>query len=332
MVMSETETETGEAGDAAPATESKATPPQDDAPIHALATRPKRIGIIAGAGRFPILLAEALKADGHEVVILGVSGAGDPGLARLADRFHWCGVAQIGKAARLFRRENVTVALMAGKVEKKAMYSRFRLLKFRPDWSFLKVWYRRVRDRKDDTLLGAISQFFEDEGIHIEASALYLKDALAPIGPITRRRPSESEERDVAFGFRLAKELGRLDCGQSVCVKEQAVIALEAIEGTDLCIKRAGELCPKKGFTVVKVAKPNQDMRFDVPTIGTTTIRTIAEAGGRCLAVEAGVTLFLDAEDAIAAADEAGIAIVGVRRGPDDGLVTTGDDPAGTTA
>ena len=274
--------------------------------------KPGLIGVIAGMGRFPVLLVERLRADGYEVVVLGLRGVAEPVLEQLAHRFHWCGVAQIGKMARLLQREGVTVAVMAGKVEKKGMNSRFRLLHYRPDFAMLKLWYKTCRDKKDDTILGAFSQFLEGRGIHIRSSALYLEEVLAPEGVMTRRRPNEAEEQDYRFGFQVARELGRLDVGQSVVVREQAVIALEAIEGTDRCIQRAGELCPRGGFTVVKVAKPKQDLRFDVPTIGIQTVEEIIRAGGRCLAVESGITLFLDAEQALKRADEAGLAIVGV--------------------
>lgn len=270
-----------------------------------------RIGLIAGWGRFPFLFADAMRARGWKVVVVGIQGECDPALAQHADAFHWTGVIQVGRMVELLTRERCTIAAMAGKVHKTAMYSRFRILRYRPDLTFLRLWFRALADRKDDTLLGTFARFLEGHGIRLLSSAELCPELLAPRGVLTRRAPTPSERLDLAFGFRIARELGRLDIGQSALIHERAVIALEAIEGTDAAIRRAGGLCPRGGFSLIKVAKPDQDMRFDVPTIGPLTVKTLADAGGSMIAFEADRTLLLDADEAIALADARGVTIVG---------------------
>lgn len=275
-------------------------------------TARERIGIIAGWGRFPILVADALRAQGHEVVVVAIKGEADPALRQHADAFHWTGLIQVGHMVRLLQAERCTTAVMAGKVHKTAMYSRFRVLRYRPDLAFFRLWFRALTDRRDDTLLGTFARFLEEHGIKLLSSAELAPSLLAPRGPLTRRAPTPEEEVDIAYGFRVARELGRLDIGQSALVHERAVLALEAIEGTDAAIRRAGALCPRGGFTLVKVAKPDQDMRFDVPALGPLTVRTLADAGGSVIAYEAHRTLLLDGDEAIATADARGVALVGM--------------------
>ena len=200
---------------------------------------------------------------------------------------------------------------MAGKVTKTVIYTPWRWLSCLPDWRMLRFWYnRRRRDNRDDSiLLGIIAEFAADDIVFTSALDL-CPELLVPAGILTRRPPSAREEADIAFGWELAREMGRLDVGQSVAVKERAVLAVEAIEGTDQAIARAGTLCRAGGFTVVKVAKPQQDMRFDVPTIGCATIETLHQAGGRVLAIEAGKTIVLDLEKTVELANRHGITIV----------------------
>lgn len=274
---------------------------------------PRRIGLLAGAGRFPILFAEAARRQGRQVIALGVEGMAAPELRDVCDRYYSMPLARIGRAIRMFHRHHVKRAVMAGKIEKTVLFQPWRLLRLFPDWRTIHMWLRyAAKDRKDDTLLLAVIREFERDRIYFDSALDFCPELLVKHGFLTRRRPTAAQWQDIRFGWELAKEMGRLDVGQSVAVHDCAVLAVEAIEGTDRAIRRAGELCPRGGFTVVKVAKPNQDMRFDVPTIGMTTIQTLHAAGGRVLAVEAGKTILLDEAEVIAVADKLGIAIVAV--------------------
>ena len=270
---------------------------------------PTRLGLIAGAGRFPILVAEGARRAGLEVVIVGLRGLASPELQSLADKFYWSGVAKLGGWIRIFRREAVTRAILAGSVRKADMYGRFRLLKYLPDWTTIRLWFFTVSDRRNDTLLRAAADEMAARGVILEDSIAYCPESMAAEGVMTTREPSKSQLRDLEFGWRIAKELGRLDIGQAVAVKEQEIIAVEAIEGTDAMIRRAGELCRHGGWTLVKVAKPNQDMRFDVPTVGPETIENLKAAGAAMLVVEAARTLVVDREKVTALADRLGIVI-----------------------
>jgi DUF1009 family protein len=270
------------------------------------------LAIIAGWGRFPFLVAESAKRLGHKTVALGLEGEADPELARHVDVFHRVGIIQLGKMARLIRQEAATLAVMAGGVRKQKMFSRFRILRFRPDLTFLKLWFRALSDKKDATILLAFARFLEEQGARLLPVAEICPELLGPRGPLAGRPASEDEERDLAFGYGVARELARLDIGQTVLVKERAVIAVEAIEGTDAAIRRAGELCRRGGFSLVKVARPAQDMRFDVPTIGPATVDEIARSGGVAIAYEAGRTLILEVEETIQRANARGIVIVGL--------------------
>lgn len=270
---------------------------------------PTRLGLIAGAGRFPILVAEGARRAGLEVVIVGLRGLASPELQGLADKFYWSGVAKLGGWIRIFRREAVTRAILAGSVRKADMYGRFRLLKYLPDWTTIRLWFFTVSDRRNDTLLRAAADEMAARGVILEDSVAYCSESMAAEGVMTAREPSKSQLRDLEFGWRIAKELGRLDIGQAVAVKEREIIAVEAIEGTDAMIRRAGELCRHGGWTLVKVAKPNQDMRFDVPTVGPETIENLKAAGAAMLVVEAARTLVVDREKVTALADRLGIVI-----------------------
>jgi DUF1009 family protein len=269
------------------------------------------IGLLAGSGRFPVLFAEKAKRLGYSVRCVGIRGEAAPELAGLVDRFYWAGVAKLGRMIRLFKRERVQCIVMAGKIHKVALHTPWRLLRYLPDWRGLRFVYghRRPDNRDDSLLLDVIAEFAADSLPVVSALDL-CPELLVGKGVLTIRPPTRAEEADIAFGWELAKEMGRLDVGQSVAVKERAVLAVEAIEGTDRAIARAGELCRSGGFVVVKVAKPQQDLRFDVPTVGCSTIETMRRAGGRLLAVEAGKTILIDPEDTIALADRYGITIV----------------------
>jgi DUF1009 family protein len=225
----------------------------------------------------------------------------DPALRSICDDFQWIGWGSLGKAIKFFRRCGIQRATMAGKFHKVVIYQPGVWRRHLPDWKFIKTFYHyfitHQRDRKDDTLLGALADAFAAEGIIFQPATEFAPDLLVKPGPIAGRPPSAAQQKDIDFGWDIAKQLGRLDIGQSVCVKDRAVLAVEAIEGTDACILRAGQLCKKGGFTVVKVAKPQQDMRFDVPTVGVRTLRTMVAAGARLLAVEGGRTILLDGDE-----------------------------------
>lgn len=259
------------------------------------------IGLIAAWGRYPVVIAEALKRSGYRVSCAAVQRHADPALRDICDHFQWVGAARIGQVVRCFRRHGVTTATMAGKIHKVEMYRPLAWLRYAPDWTTIKTFYphfvSRSADQRDDTLLGAIVQAFADRGIRLAPATDFAEELLVKPGLIAGAPLSPARQADADFGWSMAKEMGRLDVGQSVCVKDRSVIAVEAVEGTDLCIRRAGELCPKGGFTVVKVAKPQQDMRFDVPTVGRGTLETMVAAGASTLVIEADQTILLDEAD-----------------------------------
>jgi UDP-2,3-diacylglucosamine hydrolase len=260
---------------------------------------PEPVGLLAGWGRYPIVVAEAMRRRGYRVIGLGVRDHADPILAELCDEFQWIGLGTVGGAIRRFRRAGVARAVMAGKIHKVMFYRPGWWLRHRPDWVAMRTFYRHfvtgAKDRKDDSLLSALVSAYAAAGIRFEPATDFAPELLVQAGQVAGRALSSKQLRDVEFGWELAKQMGRLDIGQTVCVKDQAVLAVEAIEGTDECIRRAGDLCRQGGFTVVKVAKPQQDMRFDVPTVGLNTLESIAAAGGRVLAIEAERTILLDA-------------------------------------
>jgi DUF1009 family protein len=278
---------------------------------HAADRTMKPIGLLAGWGRFPLLFAEKAHTLGIPVVCVAIRGEADPALAARVQTLYWAGVARLGRIIRCFKHAGVERLVMAGKIHKVTMHRPWRLLRLLPDWRTLRFWYnrRRASNSDDHLLLGIIDEFAAD-GLRVESALDLCPELLVQAGVLTRRRPSAAELADIDYGWHLAREMGRLDIGQSVAVKERAVLAVEAIEGTDRAIARAGELCPKGGFVVVKVAKPQQDMRFDVPTIGCTTIESIYQAGGRVLAIEAGKTIVIDQEATVALADRFGLTIV----------------------
>lgn len=257
-----------------------------------------RIGLLAGWGRYPFVVAEALRRQGCRTFCLGIAGLADAALAGVCDDFQWVGLARLGRAIRYFKRQRVTQATMAGKVHKKVLFQPWLWLRLLPDWRTLRAFaphfLTRRKDCRDDSLLKVIVNEFAADGIQFAPATDFAPELLASAGQRTRRAPSPRHWRDIHFGWKIAKELGRLDVGQTVAVKNQAVLALEAVEGTDECIRRAGGLCRAGGFVVIKVAKPQQDMRFDVPTIGLGTLQTMVEAGGRVLAIEAGRTILLE--------------------------------------
>jgi DUF1009 family protein len=269
------------------------------------------IGLLAGSGRFPILFAEAARRQGLRVACVGIRYEAPDELRALCQSFELIGISKLGAMIRAFRRQGVRRIVMAGKVTKSVMYTPWRILQLWPDYRTIQMWYRRPRaDNRDDAILLATIAEFERDGMTFASALDYCPELLVREGTLTRRRPTAAEVADIHFGWHLAKEMGRLDVGQSVAIKEKAVLAVEAIEGTDHCIERAGRYCRAGGWTLVKVAKPQQDMRFDVPTIGTSTIENLHRAGARVLAIEAGKTIVIDQEAVIALAERYGMTIV----------------------
>ena len=276
---------------------------------------PPAIGLLAGSGRFPILFAEAARRQGLKVACVGIRYEASDELRSLCDSFETVGVSKLGRMIRSFRGRGVERIVMAGKVTKQVMYTPMRFVQLWPDARMIRMWYRTCRaDKRDDSILLAVIAEFGRDGMTFGSALDYCPELLVNAGILTRRRPSAAELNDIEFGWGLAKEMGRLDVGQSVAVKERAALAIEAIEGTDRCIERAGQLCRAGGWTLVKVAKPQQDMRFDVPTIGMTTIEGLHRARARVLAIEAGRTIVIDQDDVVALADRFGIAIVALDR------------------
>jgi DUF1009 family protein len=275
------------------------------------------IGLLAGWGRFPLAFARKARSVGRKVVCVALKHEASPQLKEQVHRFYWTGLARLGRMIRCFKREGVRRMVMAGKVHKSNYLLRpWRLLTLLPDWRTLQLFYdRRRRDNTDDSMLLALVGEFEKDGIAVESALDLCPELLVPHGLLTRRKPTAAEEADIQFGVRMARRMGDLDIGQSVMVHDRTVVAVEAIEGTDRCIARAGELSRAGGFVVVKMAKPRQDMRFDVPTVGRSTVECMHAAGGRVLAIETDRTIFLDREETIALADRCGITIVAVREG-----------------
>jgi DUF1009 family protein len=274
------------------------------------------IGLLAGSGRFPILFAEAAKRQGLRVACVGIRYEVPEELRALCASFDVVGIARLGGMIRAFRRRGVRRIVMAGKVTKNVIYTPWRTIQLCPDLRTVQWWYRRTRaDNRDDTLLLSVIDEFRRDDMDFDSALDYCPELLVNEGILTRRAPTPAERRDIEFGWAMAKEMGRLDVGQSVAVKEKATLAVEAIEGTDRCIERAGQLCRSGGWTLVKVAKPQQDMRFDVPTIGLNTIEGLHRAGARVLAIEADKTIVIDQPDVVALADRYGMSIIALPRG-----------------
>lgn len=270
------------------------------------------VGIIAGAGRFPILVADGAKTAGCRVVAVAIKGEAPGELADHVEDIRWAGVAQLGKMIRHLKDMGATRAVLAGRVTKGKMYSPLRYIKYCPDLRTLNLWFRRVQDKRDGTLLTAVADELECEGIHLEDSTTYVPDQLASEGCMTKKHPTAAQQKDIDFGIPIASELTALDIGQTIVVKEQVVVALEGVEGTDETIRRAHKLAGRN-LVVIKASRPNQDFRFDVPTVGLDTLPVLRQCCVSVLAIEADRTLMLDRSEVIKEADKLGIAIVGFR-------------------
>ena len=283
-----------------------------------------KLGLIAGNGRFPFLLLDAARAQGLAVVVAAIKEETDTEMDARAARdagvtVHWLSLGELSRLIETFQKEGVTRAVMAGQVKHRQIFSSIR-----PDWRLAKL-LMSLRTRNTDMLLGAVAKVLGDEGIELMSSTAFLESLLAQEGVLTERAPDEDERKNIEYGLGVAKAVAGFDIGQTVVVAAQACVAVEAMEGTDATIERAGTLMRslegdegstlERRLTVVKVAKPNQDMRFDVPVIGMRTVETMIAAGATCLSVEAGRTLLFDRTNLLQRAAEAGIAIVAVPRG-----------------
>jgi DUF1009 family protein len=263
------------------------------------------VGLIAGNGKLPILLARSIRKEGHRLVAIAHTGETRKDLKGYVDALQWVQIGQMEPIIRFFGEERVGEVLFAGGVSKTHFFSRLK-----PDARALKV-LGRLKDKKDDALLRAIAEEIESEGMRVLGPGFFLREHLAPRGCWTERQPTEREMKDIAFGWELAKQMGALDIGQSVVVKDQIILAVEAIEGTDAAIRRGGKL-GRGGVAVIKVCKPTQDQRLDLPVIGPATLRVLKKAGGSLLAVEAGKTLVMDKEKVVREADRNQICLVGM--------------------
>tara|TARA_B100001123_G_scaffold244274_1_gene273100 strand:- start:9659 stop:10489 length:831 start_codon:yes stop_codon:yes gene_type:complete len=272
-----------------------------------------RIGLIAGNGRFPFLVIDAAHSLGHEVTVIAIREEVDAAIESFADGragfvTHWISLGQLGRCIAILKEAGVSRVMMAGQVKHTKLFS-----KVVPDLTFFSV-LKRLRNRNTDSVISAVAEVLSENGIELLDSTSFLKPLLASAGELSKRSPSEAEASDLAFGYEMADTIAALDIGQTIVVKDRAVVAVEAMEGTDDVIIRAGRLAGA-GACVIKVAKPEQDMRFDVPVVGVATIRSMQEAGATVLSVDEGRALMLDGEAVIRSADEAHIAIVGRSRG-----------------
>ncbi|MGO8797145.1 MAG: LpxI family protein [Candidatus Sulfotelmatobacter sp.] len=274
----------------------------------------QKLGLIAGNGKFPFLVLDAARAAGYEVVVAAIKEEAFPEIERHgAASVHWLSLGELSRLIETFQREGVTRAIMAGQVKHKQIFSAIR-----PDWRLAKLLLS-LTTRNTDSLLGAIAKVLAEEGITLENSTWLLEPFLGMPGILTHRSPTEQERKNIDYGRVVARQLGQHDIGQTVVVAESACVAVEAMEGTDATIERAGQIMASlhgtastlsRALTVVKIAKPHQDMRFDVPVIGMKTIEVMRAAGATCLALDAGKCLLLDREHLLDAANAAGITVV----------------------
>jgi DUF1009 family protein len=264
-----------------------------------------KFGLIAGNGRFPFMVLQGARQSGAEMVVAAIREETDPEIERVADSVKWIGIGQLGRMIRFFKEQGVDKAIMAGQVKHVQIFSRAV-----PDARMLKVLLKLPR-RNTDSLIGAIASELLSEGIELVDSTYFLQNDLPKPGVLTRRPPDKHERADIDYGLEIAREIAHLDLGQTIVVRGKACVSIEAMEGTDETVRRAGQLV-KRGLTVIKLAKPNQDMRFDVPVIGVPTLTTMFEAGATCLCITAGKTLMFDRDEMIRVANEKKIAIVAV--------------------
>lgn len=277
---------------------------------------PTPIGLIAGGGRLPIIIAEGLRKSGHPVHALGLGEHFDPTLPGLCDSFQKVGLLRVGSWGRVLRSKGVAHAIMVGRVDKaKVMFDPLRMFKNIPDIRTVVLWFKQLRhDRRSHAMLAAVARELERDGVHLIDSTHPIPDQMAGNGVMTVREPSAAVRAEIQFAWPLLQELLRLDIGQTLAVRQRDIIAVEGIEGTDKMIERAGVLA-RKGWTLCKGARVGHDRRSDVPTVGVTTIENLAKHGGVCLALAAGEVIMVDKVQCIAKADELGVCIVGIPAG-----------------
>ena len=279
-----------------------------------------RVGLIAGQGRLPILVARGMREAGLEVCAVGLAGQYEPELPGVCDRFARVGVLRLGQWSRCLRRMGAREAVMVGRVDKaRLMHSPMRFVHAFPDVRTLRLWYGELRhDHRSPAVLAGIAGVLERSGVHLIDSTTHIPDQLAHEGVMTRHKPDARALDDVAFGWPILRRLLDLHVGQAIAVRERDVVAVEAVEGTDRMIQRAGELCRRGGWTLLKAAPPDHDRRADVPTVGVQTIRHAATSGCACIAVAARDVILVDKSDTLALADELGVSILGVGPGGPD--------------
>lgn len=273
------------------------------------------LGIIAGWGSFPVEVAERARNAGREVYVAALKGHASEELQEWATELRWVGVLKLGQQMQFFSRRGIQQVVLAGKIFKdRILYHGLGWISHLPDWTAYRVlgesFVTKKQDGRDDTVLSAVVRAFQARGVEVMAIQDIAPDLLVPEGLITRGRIRRSQQLDAKFAWKIARQMGALDVGQSITVQDQVVLGVEAIEGTDALIKRTGQMCPRGGFTLVKIAKPQQDMRFDVPTIGTGTVEQMIQAGGKSIVVEAGKTILVDREETIQLANRHGIRII----------------------
>jgi len=271
------------------------------------------VGLIAGEGRLPIMIAAGARRAGLKVICVGLAGSVGAELEQEVDVFYTAALARPGSWIRKLKRHGVTSTIMAGRVAKGRIFTPRRILRFLPDWRAVRIWYWRLRgkNKQNETLLSALAEELSSGGIELEDTTKYCKEHLATEGPMTGGRPGAAIINDIEFGWPIVKKMAEMDIGQAIAVKEREVIAVEAIEGTAAMIERTGGLCRAGGWTLLKAAKHKQDMRFDVPCVGQDTIRALAAGGGRCLVVEAGKTIIIDKPETLKLANKMGICVIG---------------------
>ena len=271
------------------------------------------IGLIAGGGRLPFLIAAGARQAGLKVICAGLGDNPDPLLANAVDYYTEVPLARPGTWIRKLKKQGVTNTIMVGKVRKENLYSPKRILKYLPDWRAIRIYYWRLRknNKIDQTILQAIADELACGGIILQDSTKYCKEHLADKGVMTRTKPSAGVQEDIDFGWQMLKKISETGIGQAIAVKEKTVLAVEAVEGTGAMIERAGQLCRRGNWTLLKAPRPDLDMRFDVPCVGTETIESLNKNGGKSLVVEAGRTIIIDKPQTIELADKLGIAIIG---------------------
>ncbi|MEN6386842.1 MAG: UDP-2,3-diacylglucosamine diphosphatase LpxI [Phycisphaerales bacterium] len=273
----------------------------------------KTIGLIAGGGRLPFLIAQGAKEAGLKVICAGLGDNPEPGLIKEVDFYTQVPLARPGAWIRKLKKQGVTNTIMVGKVRKEKLFTPMRILKYLPDWRAIRIYYWRLRknNKVDQTILQAIADELASGGIILQDSTKYCKEHLADKGVMTKTKPSAGVQEDIDFGWQMLKKIAETGIGQAVAVKEKTVLAVEAVEGTGAMIERAGQLCKRGNWTLLKAPRPDLDMRFDVPCVGPETIESLHKNGGRSLVVEAGRTIIIDKPQTIELADRLSIAIIG---------------------